>query len=230
MIKIKVNGMPRQIPENWDEVTFKMFLGLIEAKDDTSKVIPVLLDMSPEDIRGKKIEGLDWVLEKVSFLKKVPAIDEIPVKLGDFTFPKDVGFETIEQFENTKTEINRTATAKNLVEQTKALALYAAIYLQGAKETYDFEKAKALAEKFLDYPCLEVMAAGSFFQAKCLQLTSGLSMTYLRRNTLLKKKRPGLNRLMRRLASMLHLTVLPGMWAKLTKKSSNGPLTSSTPS
>ena len=45
MIKIKVNGMPRQIPENWDEVTFKMFLGLIEAKDDTSKVIPVLLDM-----------------------------------------------------------------------------------------------------------------------------------------------------------------------------------------
>lgn len=216
MIKIKVNGMPRQIPENWNEVTFKQFVGLIEAKSEPSLVIPILLDMSPQDIAGKRIEGLEWVIEKTQFLRNVPAIDEIPLKLGDYSFPKDVGFETIEQFEAVKQEIQRLASTKNLVEQTKALAYYAAVYLQG-QEGFDNDKARALAEKFMSYPCLEVMAAGSFFQAKCLKLTTGLSMTYLRQNTLLKKKRPGLNRLMRRLVSTLHWIVSPAMWVRTTK-------------
>ncbi len=217
MMKVKVNGISRTVPENWDDVTFKQFLGLINAKRDSTEVVPIMLGMKPEDVRGAKIQGLELILHKLDFLSKTFAIDETPIKLGEYVFPKDIGFETIEQFEDVHNEIKRVAKTKDIYQQTESMALYAAIYCQGINEEYDSKKAKALAEKFLDYPCKEVVAAGSFFQAKCLSITTNLSMTYLRQNTLLKKKRPGLDRLTRRLVSMLQWITSPAMWGKQTK-------------
>lgn len=203
MIKIKIDGKERLLPSDWGEVTFRMFCGLIEAKDDTTQILSILLDIPKEQLVKAKFQGLDLVIKKLAFLKVTPPIDEKPIKLGPFEFPQDVTFETIEQFEDTKAEINRVAPLNDLTEQTKALALYAAIYCQ---TPYDSDRAKALANSFMDYPCMEVMAAGSFFQAKCLSMQTGYTMSYLMKDILLKKKRPGLNRLMRRLGFMLRLT------------------------
>lgn len=203
MIKVKIDGKERLLPSDWSEVTFRMFCGLIEAKEDTTQILSILLDIPKEQLVKAKFQGLDLVIKKLAFLKATPAIDEKPIKLGPFIFPQDVTFETIEQFEDTKSEINRVALLDDLTEQTKALALYAAIYCQ---TPYDSDRAKSLANTFMDYPCMEVMAAGSFFQAKCLSMQTGYTMSYLMKDILLKKKRPGLNRLMRRLGFMLRLT------------------------
>lgn len=203
MIKVKIDGKERLLPSDWGEVTFRMFCDLIEAKNDTTQILSILLDIPADKLKGARFQGLDLVIQKLAFLKSTPPVDEKPTKLGSFTFPQDVGFESIEQFENTKTEINRVAKLDNLKEQTEALAIYAAIYCQ---VLYDYDRAKVLAKSFFDLPCMEVMAAGSFFQAKCLSMETGYTMNYLRKDILLKKKRPGLNRLLRRLGFILRLT------------------------
>jgi len=207
MIAIKVNGKKHSIPEAWEEVTFKMFVDMIGAKDDNILILSILIGVPIDQLKGAKIQGLDLIIPKLKFLRKEPAIVEQPVSLGAYIFPKDVTLETIEQFQEVLSEIQRLTTeAADLKVQTEALAFYAAIYCQAIKEPFDHEKAQYLAKTFMDYPCLEVMSAGSFFQAKCLAMQSGLSMSYLRKDILLKKNRPGLSRLMKRLGFMLHLT------------------------
>lgn len=208
MIHLKINGKPRELPERWEEVTFAMFLDLIAAKDDNMQLLSILLDIPIQEIRGAKIQGLELILRRIQFLKTIPAIDKTPISLGEYVFPRDVTFETVEQFEEVRAEINRVGTTEDIRLNTEAMAFYAAIY---CAQPYDKEKAMFLAKAFMKYPCLEVMAAGSFFQAKCLSIQSGLSMNYLRKNTLLKSSRPGLKRFLKRLAFMLRLTPSRGM-------------------
>lgn len=185
-----------------------MFLDLIAAKDDNMQLLSILLELPIEEIRGAKIQGLELVLRNIQFLKTVPAIEKTPISLGTYVFPKDVTFETVEQFEEVRAEINRVGASGDVRLNTEAMALYAAIY---CAQPFDKEKAILLSKAFMSYPCLEVMAAGSFFQAKCLSIQSDLSMSYLRKNTLLKSSRPGLKRFLRRLGFMLHLTPSRGM-------------------
>lgn len=202
MQKIIVNNRSHSIPTSWDEVNFKTFIALLGIKDDTHELISALIGIPVDELRGAKIAGLEKIIPLLAYMKKEPAINENPIKLGAFVFPTDVTFETIEQFEDTRNEINRV-TPLTLKDQTEALALYAAIYLT---DPYSSGEAQKKALTFYDYPCLEVMSAGSFFHAKCLSMQSGYSMNYLRKNTLLKKNRPVLNRLIRRLGFMLRLT------------------------
>jgi hypothetical protein len=101
----------------------------------------------------------------------------------------------VEQFEDVRAEIMRV-TEMDVVTQNESFALYAAIYLQ---KPYDSDRARALAKTFYTMPCQEVMSAGSFFSAKCLNIVTGLEMNYLRRHIQFKKRRPGLWSLVRRL-------------------------------
>ena len=108
MFPIKVNGKKHQIPERWEEVSFKTFCDLIKAKGDEAKVISALLGLPEDEVKNSKIQGLDILFLKMSFLKEGPEIQEIPTKLGPYKFPKDIGFETIKQFEQVRSEIAAT--------------------------------------------------------------------------------------------------------------------------
>jgi hypothetical protein len=215
MIKIKIDGKPHEIPEKWEEVPFSMFLDLIEADQDYTAILSVLLGIEKEILKKVKIQGLDLIISRLSFMKEQPQIEPKPMKLGPFEFPKDITFETVEQFEDTRSEIHK-AQNKTLKEQTEALAVFAAIYCQNP---YDSEKAQYLSKSFYSLPCTEVMAAGSFFQAKCLSMQSGLSMNYLRKNIRLKKNRPVFASWARRSVFTPLLTGLRVMWERMTKKS-----------
>jgi hypothetical protein len=214
MIKIKIDGKPHELPETWDEVTFEMFLKLINATDDYTQILSIMLNIPEAELRLAKIQGLDLVIRALSFMSKQPQLDEYPTKLGTFDFPKDITFETVEQFEDTRKTINSMAD-KSIMEQTEALALYSAIYCQ---VPYDSEKAQYLSKQLYSLPCTEVMAAGSFFQAKCLNMHSGLSMSYLRKSLRFKKKRLDFRSFLKPLASTRLWIVLRVMWAKMTKK------------
>lgn len=200
-----IDGVKKQIPEKWEEVTFGTYLRLIGLKDDV-ELLSVLLDIPVADLMGKRIQGLGLILPSIRFMKKQPICESTPVYLKDYELPQDITDCFVEQYEDTKTEIRRVAELEDLRELTRALALYAAIYIQGSKEDYNKAKALELAEKFNEYPCTEVMAAGSFFQAKYLSMQSGLSINFLRRDIVMKKSRPVLTRFLKRLGSMLHLT------------------------
>ena len=215
MIKIKIDGKAHELPERWEEVSFETFLKLIGAQDDYVQIMSIILGLPEAELRTSKIQGLDLVIRALSFLSKQPEVDATPERLGTYTFPKDVSYETVEQFEDTRRSINQLAD-KDLKDQTEALALYAAIYCQNP---YDSEKAQYLSRSFYALPCTEVMAAGSFFQAKCLSMHSGLSMSYLRKNIRLKKKRPDFRNYMRRLASTRLWILWRVMWDKMTSRS-----------
>ena len=103
--------------------------------------------------------------------------------------------------------------------QNEMLAMYAAIY---CVREFDEEKAKYLAKQYLDAPCLEVMSAGTFFHASILSLETGLTMNYLRRNIPMKKSKPGLKALMKRLGFTRPSIMWRAMWDTMTKKSSSG--------
>jgi hypothetical protein len=207
MKTIKSGGKKYEYPTEWGDLKFKTFLELIDFKLKKIDAIKIILESIGLHLEsGDKLEGLETIMSASAFLDKTPEPNAQPERLGEYVFPKDITFETIEQFEDVRSEIERISKIENnLREQSEALAYYAAVYCQGQKEHYDSEKAKFLAKTFLEYPCLEVMAAGSFFQAKCLSMQSGLSMNSLRANIRMKKNRQGLNLFQR-------LLVLPRLW------------------
>ena len=217
MIKAKVNGTQTEIETSWDELSFRKYLKLLNSQSNYTQIIAILLNLPEKDVERANFVGLDSVIQAIKFLQAPPAIDPIPKKLGDYTLPKDITFHSVGQFETLKQEITEATKMDNLHDQTKKLAMYAAIYCQPLNgEEFDKEKAEWLAEKFLDYPCLEVMGAGNFFMARCLSLTSGLPMSYLRKNTLLKTNR--FHGLLRRSGFTRFSTMLRVMWEVMTKK------------
>lgn len=216
MITAKVDGRQVQIETSWEEMPFGKFLDLIEVKDDYQAVLAIMLGEPVEKIKKAKIEGLEQIIERLRFLQEPARIDEQPTKIKDLVFPQDITLKTVEQFEVLRNHIQKVGTSGSVREQTEALAFYAAIYCQAINEPFDEEKAKYLSEQFKTYPCLEVMSAGSFFMAKVLSLQSGLPMSYLRKNTLMKKKKRGLKTLMKRLDFTVLWTRLRVMWVMMT--------------
>lgn len=193
MLKIRIDGDPHELGTNWDEVPFGKYRGLVDSAG-TLHTLAILIDKPIDYVKGKRIEGLEILIRNLAFLRSTPKIDEIPVKLGTYNIPKDVTFETIEQFEDTRIAINQSkADGLTLGERTKFLAKIAAIYIQPAWDggPYDSQRADVVADKLDAFPCLEVLGLGNFFQAKCIHLSSDLSMNYLRKNIPMKKKRPG---------------------------------------
>lgn len=215
-MKIKVNGKPHIAPDGWQDVKFWQFIQLIEAKQDSTLIVPILLGIKPEEARGAKIEGLELLLTKMSWLSKTPAIDEVPVKLGNFKLPEDPGFETVAQFEDTKKQIAKSEKIESLAEKTKTMADIAAIYaypiakgeayLEGDEHEF-YKKLNQFAEELMDYPCLEVMAVGSFFQTKCLSIAKDLPMSSLRANIQMKRSKRDLKSWAKHLASTLRWTL-----------------------
>lgn len=220
MITIKANGKKYEYPTQWDDLNFKTFLLLIDFNLKKIDAIRIILEEIGIYLKpGDKIEGLETIMASSVFLDVSPVIDSQPERLGDFYFPKDISFETIEQFEDVRAEIERISKIENnLREQSEALAFYAAVYCQGQKEPYDSEKARFLSKSFLELPCLEVMAAGSFFQSKCLSMQSGKPMSFLRQNILMKKNRQGLGKFRRCLVSMERWIQLHVMSENRTKR------------
>lgn len=219
MLKVKVNGSPVEIETEWGELKFSKFLKLLTAKDDYNELIGILLDMPADDVKKARILGLENILNAMRFMKTPAQVDPFPKKVGEFTIPQDLRFESVEQFETLKKAINKAAAMDNLTEQTKQLAFYAAIYCQPLNgDDFDEEKAQWLADLFMDYPCTEVMAAGNFFMTKCLSLTSGLPMSYLRKNLPMKKSRLDFSGFLRRSGFTRLWTISLAIWASLTKK------------
>lgn len=219
MLKANVNGKPVEIETSWGELSFEKYIKLIGAKDDNAELLSILLDVPAETIRKGKIVGLERVLKGISFMRQTALIDEHPTKLGDWELPQDITFESVAQYETMRKKINEAVKTDDVKEQNIMLAHYAAIYCQPlGGEEFDDEKAAWLVPKIMKMPCLEVMSAGNFFQAKCLSIQSGLPMNYLRKNIPMKRNRRVLKRLARRSGFTRLWTILRAMWDKMRKR------------
>lgn len=178
------------IPTRWEEVTFRQLLAINEANDDWLKIFGVFLDEPAEAIGNARVEngGLDELLVCLSFLTSTEIPKVMPTKILGYDLPKDLGFETIGQYQYIREDVADSANMTP-IEQMRRHALYCAVYAQPQTNNgeFDFEKAEAMAEKFMDAPAMEVLAVGSFTVVKLIGLSKPISDVSRKRITLLKK-------------------------------------------
>jgi hypothetical protein len=203
-------------------VSFAQYLKLIEPQG-VEDVLSLFLEIPKEELLKKRIIGLEAILTALNFIKTEPLnIPDQPTQLGKFKLPKDITVETVEQYQALQDEIKKSVEATGIVEKTKFLANFAAIYCQALEEDFDYDKAMALAQTFGDYPCEEVIAAGTFFLFKVIGIEKNLTPDYLHSITRMKNSWPVSKTSTRRSVSTPRSTRSRDMSGRKTKKSKGG--------
>lgn len=172
-IEITLNGVtiPKEIPTSWDKVNFKTFVELSEAGNDTVKVLSLFTGVDEHTLRKAKITNLESVVAAIGFIFTQPQ-QVVPESILGYAIPKDLGFESIGQYEDlkedTKKLVNQKPTGRQILEK---YPFYCAIYAQPKLHgEYDWKKAEQLAPEFFNAPCSEVLAVGNFTYAKLIAL------------------------------------------------------------
>jgi hypothetical protein len=166
-IQIKLNGIlvSREIPTSWNQVNFKMFLELQKCKSDFVKVMALFTGIEEKIIREAKIINLDDIILAVGFLKNEP-VNSVPESILSYKIPKDLGYESIAQFEDIKDTLKKSSEM-TIEQHLDNYPLYCAIY---ACNPYDWKKAEEMKDLFLNAPCQEVLGIGNFTLAKLIGL------------------------------------------------------------
>lgn len=187
-MKITVNDKSFECPGHWGEVTFKQFLALAEAGDDTAKILSVFSGIDSETIRKAKLKNVDVVLDHISFIHSTKMNLEIPSKILGFKVPDNLELETIGQFEDSKLIFRECPEGDELRRYPELVGTFVnPNYLEASdKEKDEFGK------KFWHAPCEEVMAIGNFFLVKLIASRQNLKKTFRPRNTLLRRFRQAL--------------------------------------
>lgn len=184
IIQISLNGVKtsRDIPTSWEQVTFRQFIALQECKDDFVKVMTLFTGIEPDIIRKALIDNLDGLILALGFLQREP--EQIkPTSILGHELPKDLGFESIAQFEDIKESLKK-AKDMTVIDHMKLYPLYCSIY---ACKPYDWLKAEELQDKFFDAPCQEVLGVGNFTLAKLIGLKLSTGQKSQKRSILPKK-------------------------------------------
>jgi len=179
-----------QIPTRWEEVTFRQLLAINECNDDWLKIFGVFLEEPSEAIGNARAETgtLDELLICLSFLTTTEIPKGVPTSILGYDLPKDLGFETIGQYQYIREDVASTATL-NANDQIRRYALYCAVYAQPQTNDgeFDFEKAEEMAEQFMNAPAMEVLAVGSFTLLKLIGLSRPINDVSRKEITLTKK-------------------------------------------
>ncbi len=209
----------KYFPISWDNVTYKQFLELAECGDDDKKVLSVFSGIDPETIRKAKINNLIDVVSTLSFLRhECPA--RVPERLLFYPMPKDLGLETIGQYEDIKSELAKLKGSENKIDQLKLYPFICAVYacrhmsrqrcldlvdklmnngrVQDASEIvygdYHYLKAEAMTEEFLNAPAPEVLGIGNFTVLNLIGLNIGINPNYRKQITRVKRLKLALKR------------------------------------
>jgi hypothetical protein len=196
MIKFKLNGKPLKIPSSWDDPTFGQYIKIIQTNASATDVISIFTGIDIKTLKKAKIEGLEMIMQSLSFLKKSPQWEGVCDKIGKYVLPInskgkfDIQFESLGQFEDMRSIMNKVPE-DNALELTKSFAQYVAIYLQKIRDgEYDQDKAGIMLDEVYAMPAKEVITVGSFFFLKLLSLSRGIDLNSLSTNQKPKKQKP----------------------------------------
>lgn len=193
MIKFKLNGKPLQIPSSWDDVTLSQHLEITKTKTGISGLISIFTGIHEETLKTAKIEGLNEVIEALSFVRKAPNYSGEVTNIGKYKLPLnskgvfDIQFETLGQFE----DLRAIMMAMKDDNQFESFAKACAIYLQKVRDgEYNHEKAMSMVPEVYNMPSNQVMTAGSFFFLKLVNLLSGTETIFPATSQAQKKSNP----------------------------------------
>lgn len=183
MIQFKINSEPLLIPTSWEDVTFDQYLKLGKNKDGITGEISIFTGLEVEKLKKSNIDGLNKLIQALSFLKKQPDFNGYATKIGGYLLPLnsegvfDVQFESLGQFEDLRSVM---IAAKSTEDTLVSFASACAIYLQKIRDDeYDSDKAKAMIKEVYEMPAVDVIEAGSFFFLKLVSLSTGTDLTSL---------------------------------------------------
>jgi hypothetical protein len=201
-VTITLNGVKEtiEIPTSWGQVKFGEFMKVTKAGGDFVEVLAVFTKTDAETLRKALIVNLDLVIAAFGFMKS-PIQPVFNHKILGYDVPKDLGFETVGQF----------ADAKKAIEGTKdceSYPLICAIYACKSKHgVYDWEKAEAMKDEFMNAPAVEVLAIGNFTLMKLAALIQSTGIPSQKANTRLKKYRLVLKGWLMRMAFMVRFYI-----------------------
>ncbi len=180
MIQFKLNNEPIQMPSSWLDLTYGHYLGILENKGGILELISLFTGIDIDTLKKAEIEGLESIIETLSFLKETPEFPASTPRIGKYELPLNskgeynIQFESLGQFEDMRAVMSKVPN-NNALEYTKALGRYVSIYLQKIRDCkYDPDKALFMFDsEVFDMPAHEVIAAGSFFLLRLLSLLNG---------------------------------------------------------
>lgn len=180
----ELNGVKfkKEIPTDWDQVTFRQFLKLQDNKDLTA--LSVFTGLDPETLKKAKIKNFDDVIRALSFTSYPPDLLKLPKSILGHPVRQDLGFEPFGRYTDIKDIIEKEQPNRNIINQ---YPLMASIYTMGGE--YKFHEAQNNAEQFQEAPCTEVLALGNFLLMRLIGLKNTNRKTSQNRPTLLKKLR-----------------------------------------
>lgn len=198
MIDFKLNGKKVQIPSSWDEVTAAQYLQLLDLKEDYLQAVSIFSGIDYETFKKATVIGLEKVIHTLSFIKNGPDLSKIVDKVGGYDVPKNIQFEILAQFEDTRAILQN---CKGIIEVTKAYPKIVAIYLQKIRDKeYDYTKAQQMVDEVLTMPAKEVITVGAFFYVKLMSLLRGTPATSPLTTPSPKKSKQGLRKSVKRSA------------------------------
>jgi hypothetical protein len=175
--EIKITGQDTlkvNIPESWEDVTFKQLANIIDEKDALVRVS--VLTGIPVELFSKYPELADfyvWLETKLDWSSewKDGGSDSEVFNLDDgtFYFPKDVGVLSIGLYKDIQSEAQ-----KNKEKLHSIYPLICASYYQIIKDgEYDYIKAQNYVSMFEEQPCMKVYNAAGFFLTNVTALRNG---------------------------------------------------------
>jgi hypothetical protein len=193
------------IPVCWDQVTWRQFMQLAEAKDRIQE-LAIVTNLDEGLIRRAiEIKGLDHAMSVISFLRR-PCPTFVPHKILFYPLPKDLGFETVAQYEDIRSTLEKLKDEKDqqkiLAQYPYFVAVYACKHMsrercEALREStgndeikygeYHWQKAEAMVEDFMNSPAPEVLGIGNFIMVKFWSLNMGINLASLRTLTPAKR-------------------------------------------
>jgi hypothetical protein len=197
-IQITLNGIKteKDIPVSYEQITFRTFLSLIPCGNDPVEILSVLLGIEGIILRRSKIENLSNIIQALSFVNIEPQYI-IPKKVLGYPIPKDLEMETFAQYGDIQRELATSANHLNTIEKYPLLI---ATYCVDYTKENAWKEAEKLAPKFLDLPCMEVMAIGNFTLVKLTVLKQNIKPHFRQADTHLNKLKLAMIVLLKRLA------------------------------
>lgn len=193
-MKFTLNGKKIEVIDAWHKLNFAQYLRVLNLKNDMAEVLSIITGLEYETVKNSKIKGLESLLYRAQFMNVPPTIPDKITKVGKYKLPVnnqgefDIQFESLAQFEDMR-KILQSVSTEDIHAFTRAYASYVAIYLQKIRDgEYDPMKAQEMEDEVLKMPALEVLAAGSFFTVKLLNLLNGTPKNSL--NTPQSRKKP----------------------------------------
>lgn len=178
-----LNGEPIKITDSWEKTTLNQYLRIMKSKNDTVELLSIITGLDYDLLKKSKIQGLEKLLYAASFINSAPVIPTNVEKIGGFKLPLnskgvfDIQFESLAQFEDMRVIMDSTAK-EDIAGITESYAKYCALYLQKLRDgEYDGDKALSMVPEIMNYPALEVIAAGSFFFVRLWSLLHGTAKT-----------------------------------------------------